>query len=342
MPITRGMILAAGLGTRLLPVSKTIPKPIVPVLNVPNVVHTIALLKRAGVHEIILNLHYLPDPIKQFLGTGEKWGVRLEYSMEPQILGTGGGVKKAERFFREEPFLLANCDFVTDIDLAPFIEAHTKRQAFATMVLIEDPARQALYSPVAASASGTLCSLRGKQNAPVVRTGIFTGLHVLSPEIFGFLRPTPCGINDLLYPALMESHPDRALALFAGPHNFWLDTGEFSTLFESTQFLLSRLESSKALRDLLAAAGHKETRPGIWVGEGTQIPRNTELVAPLVIGHHAQLGGNMVLGPHAVIGNGVVLGDKARVSQALLLDGAKPAQGAHREIVFENTSVWKK
>src|SRR5687768_14967627 len=103
----KGMVLAAGLGTRLQPITQKTPKPLVPVLNVPNILHSLYLLKRVGITEIILNLHHLPDQLEQFLGDGSRWGLKLAYSREQQLLGTGGGLKKAEKFFDGQPLVLA-------------------------------------------------------------------------------------------------------------------------------------------------------------------------------------------------------------------------------------------
>src|SRR4051812_30310051 len=107
----KGMILSAGLGTRLLPITGTLPKPLVPILNIPNVVHTLDLLKRAGIKQVVLNLHHLSKQIEEYFGDGSRWGLDVRYSFESTLLGTGGGLKKAEAFFEGEPFVLANCDF---------------------------------------------------------------------------------------------------------------------------------------------------------------------------------------------------------------------------------------
>src|SRR5262249_29522472 len=113
------MVLCAGLGTRLKPITEKIPKPLVPVLNVPNLVHTLHLLKRTGIDEIVINTYHLPQALEDYLGDGRRWKMRIHYSRESVLLGTGGGLKKAEPFFEGEPFLLANCDFITNVDLQP-------------------------------------------------------------------------------------------------------------------------------------------------------------------------------------------------------------------------------
>ena len=107
--IRRAMLLAAGLGTRLLPITEKTPKPLVPVLNVANILYGLFLLKRCGIEEVVLNLHHLPQAIEDYLKDGKPWGMHIEYSREQLLLGTGGGLKKAEAFFNKEPLVLVNC-----------------------------------------------------------------------------------------------------------------------------------------------------------------------------------------------------------------------------------------
>src|SRR5690606_23168385 len=102
---------------------------------------------------------HLPDPIERYLGTGEAWGMRLAYSREQLLLGTGGGLKKAESFFDGEPLILINCDFITNADLKGFIQKHQAARSLCSMVLWENAQAQAFYSKVGIDGEGHLCSL---------------------------------------------------------------------------------------------------------------------------------------------------------------------------------------
>ena len=117
--IQKAMILSAGLGTRLLPVTGKLPKPLVPVLNIANILFGISLLKKAGIRDVIINTHHLPDTLENFFKKNHSWGIHISFSREEILMGTGGGVKKAEPFFQGQPFVLLNCDFITNIDLTP-------------------------------------------------------------------------------------------------------------------------------------------------------------------------------------------------------------------------------
>lgn len=316
--IKKGMILCAGLGTRLLPITKKVPKPLVPVLNLANVLHIAKVMQKAGIEEIIVNTFHLAKEVESFLSQKPLRGVNFHFSREEkELLGTGGGVKKAEHFFGKEPFVLSNCDFVTNIDLSPFIETHLQRGAMATMILFEDDLRQTLYSRVGVDAHSNLCSLPKCKTLSPVRGGIFTGLHILSPEIFGYLEEKPSGINDVLYPALMKEHPKKVFGEFANDF-YWYDTGDFGSFILATKKLLDQ--------ESIAAP---------------QVPTSTKIVPPVLIGEGCKIGDNVQLGPHVVIGKACTIGKNAQISSSVILDGAHVAENAILTDVmhWENQSI---
>ena len=139
-PPVRAMVLAAGLGTRLRPLTNAIPKPLVPIANRPLLEYTFALLAGAGVREAIVNTHHLPDIFEAGLRDLDASGLTLHLSRERRILGTAGGLKKAESFLGAGTFLLLNGDFLVDIDLRQVLDFHEKQGAAATMVLMPDEA----------------------------------------------------------------------------------------------------------------------------------------------------------------------------------------------------------
>ncbi|HEY6085824.1 MAG TPA: nucleotidyltransferase family protein, partial [Nitrospira sp.] len=135
----KAMILAAGLGTRLRPLTNTMPKPLLPVAGTPLIVWNLLLLKRHGFRDVIVNLHHLGPMIEQAVGNGAKYGLRIWYSQEPVILGTGGGIKQAEPNFSGEPVLILNGDTLVEIDLEALCAFHEQHRAMATLVLRCDP-----------------------------------------------------------------------------------------------------------------------------------------------------------------------------------------------------------
>ncbi len=333
------MILAAGLGTRLHPITQTIPKPLVPVLNVPNVLHSLALMKRAGAEDVILNLHHLPAELEKFLGDGSKWKMQIAYTHESQLLGTGGGLKKAEWFLGKEPFILANCDFVCDFDLRNSIERHFRHKALGTLVLLDDPKRQHLYSKVGVTPTGHLCQVPKKKTETPSRTGIFTGIHFLDPQAFHHLDEKPCGINDVLYPQWMEKDPSRVFGDFA--QGSWYDTGDFPAFFQSSMSLLGELATSPTLRNVLQEyAGYEEKTPGIWAPEEISLPKGVHFVGPVVLGRNCHFDGDATIGPYCVLGDGSEVGRGVRLSRCVGIENPQLLKTAEGFLQFKNSILF--
>ena len=139
-PAPRAMVLAAGLGTRLRPLTHEIPKPLIPIANKPLLEFTFALLAVAGIREAIVNTHHLRDTFEAGLRSLDASGLALHVSREQRLLGTAGGLKKAESFLDAGTFLLLNGDFLVDLDLRQVLDFHEKQGAAATMVLMPDAA----------------------------------------------------------------------------------------------------------------------------------------------------------------------------------------------------------
>ncbi len=187
----KAMILAAGLGTRLRPLTNTIPKPLLPVAGRPLIIWNLLLLKRHGITDVIINLHHLGHLIEQELGSGTTLGMRLTYSHEPVILGTGGGIKQAEAFFDRQPVLIMNADTLLELDLGELIRAHQARQPLATLVLRADPEAEA-WGPVEVDARQRVLRInkQGVAGTPAAATYMFAGVHMLDPCV---LADVPIG-----------------------------------------------------------------------------------------------------------------------------------------------------
>ncbi|MDE3018926.1 MAG: nucleotidyltransferase family protein [Nitrospirota bacterium] len=219
----KAMILAAGLGTRLRPLTETQPKPLLPVAGTPLIVWNLLLLRRHGVTEVLINLHHLGPMIEQTLGDGRRYGLTLTYSHEPAILGTGGGIKQAEPFFEGHPFLVLNGDTLLELDLGALMQAHRERGALATMVLREDPDVER-WGPVVVDRTGRILSINGlgRMEGGAAQRLMFAGVHVMHPRL---LREVPAGressIIDAYVRAITEGEPVYGYRM-AG---YWSDVG---------------------------------------------------------------------------------------------------------------------
>ncbi|HEX3670175.1 MAG TPA: NDP-sugar synthase [Candidatus Cybelea sp.] len=218
------MILAGGLSTRLYPLTKLVPKPLVPVAGVPNAAHLLHYLKAYGFNEIAINTHYLADSIVSTLGDGSQFGVKLHYSYEPELLGSAGGVKKIEDFFDDEPFLVIGCDEVTDMRLDRLFDFHRDRGAIATIGLVEcDEVDQ--YGVVVLDERGKIV---GFQEKPAKGTELSklanTGVYAFSPAIFEHIPANEFyDFGNQVFPALQKAA--EPFYGFEARGAYWADIG---------------------------------------------------------------------------------------------------------------------
>lgn len=222
----KAMILAAGLGTRLRPLTNSVPKPLLPVGGTPLIVWNLLMLRAHGIRQVMINLHYLGDLIQEALGDGAEWDMEITYSPEPNILGTGGGLKAATPFFEGQPFLVINGDTLIDVNVQALIDFHRQRQGVATLVLRDDPDVDR-WGVVECDQHQRILRItgRGVQSSlidlPVTRR-MFAGVHILDP---GLLRDEPEGVSF----SIINTYT-RALAhgscLFGFIHpGYWSDVG---------------------------------------------------------------------------------------------------------------------
>ncbi len=185
----KGMILAAGYGERLWPLTADRTKPAIPVLGKPLVGYVATYLGRFGIKDIVVNLHHRPDSVRAALGDGGLFGVNLEYVHEPQILGTSGALDNAREMLEGETLVVVNGKIITDIDLQDAIEEHQKRDALATLILMENKRRERFS--VVNTADGLITGFGGMPTNDMVNTEppplMFTGIQILAPRIFDYI-----------------------------------------------------------------------------------------------------------------------------------------------------------
>src|SRR4051812_48042000 len=129
----KAMILAGGMSTRLYPLTRSVPKPLVPVAGEPITAQILRYLHSFGITDVAINLHYHADQIRERFGDGSEFGIRLQYLYEEKLLGSAGAVKQMENFFRDDDFVVIGCDDLTDLDLSRVYRFHKERKALATI-----------------------------------------------------------------------------------------------------------------------------------------------------------------------------------------------------------------
>ena len=207
--IRRAMILAAGRGTRLAPLTDTVPKPLVSVAGRPFLEHILQFLRAGGIEQVVLNLHHLGQRIADHLGDGSRFGVTVRYSWEDPILDTGGGIKHAEPLLRGEPFVVVNGDSLLEVRLRDLLAWHEARQGIVTMAVRPDP-DAARYGLVEVDQDDRVRRVTGQPpadaGAPPLRGFMFPGLHVFEPTIFDWMASEGVySVTRVTYPALIAA-----------------------------------------------------------------------------------------------------------------------------------------
>ena len=186
----KAMVLAAGQGTRLRPVTDTQPKALVPVAGRPMIEYCLLLLRYYGIRDIVINLHHHGEQIENRLADGRRLGLQISYSVEPELLDTGGGLLKAKPFLQEDTFIVINTDVLIDLHLDQLLEFHHKQQAAATLVLRPDTNADQ-YGSMDIDERGRICrfldTIIPVQSAGPMRKLMFTGVQVLEPKIFDYM-----------------------------------------------------------------------------------------------------------------------------------------------------------
>ncbi len=228
----KAMIFAAGLGTRLRPLTENRPKALIEVAGMPLLEFSIRRLKLFGFREILVNIHHHGEQILDFLNQHNNFGIRIEVSDERELLlDTGGGLKKATWFFQDAPFLVYNADILSDLDLAKLYETHLGSDRLATLAVQHRSSSRAFLF----DETGALCGWQNTATGEVKRSRpaesampwSFSGIHVLSPEIFAFMPTTESVFS--IVKVYLEAAATQTITAY--PHEgIWVDVGKLSEL----------------------------------------------------------------------------------------------------------------
>ncbi len=296
----KAMILAGGLSTRLYPLTRAVPKPLVPVIGEPNAVHLIRYLKSYGFDEIAINVHYLPELILAALGDGSKFGVRLEYLHESVLLGSAGAVEQMKHFLQGAPFVVVGCDDLTDLPLDELLEFHARTRAIATIGLVERD-RVDQYGVVVTDSAGKITGFQEKPAAGTERSKrVNTGIYAFTPEIFQHI---PQGVfydfGKDVFPSLQQA--GEAFYGFDARGAYWCDIG-------------TPAEYRRATNDVLGGVfripGEAPVTSNVWISPGANVAAGAQIVGP------------------SVIGEGVRVESAARIERSIVWQGSRIGAGA--------------
>ena len=308
-------ILAAGFGTRLRPLTNRVPKPLIPVLNVPAIRYSLALLGEAGIDRAVCNVHHHAEKIRKFLSDTDDVNMTLVVSEEPTILGTGGGLKQCEHLLGDDHFLLLNSDIVADFDLGALVEHHRRSGKAGTLVLFETPFA-ATIGDVGVKGEN-IVDFRNMLGSGYRSNFIYTGAALLDPSIFRHLSAGFSSIVDTGFTGLIS---EKSLGFFIH-RGFWLDIGTPQSLWEAN--IISRhplLDRFRAMDRIGGGAGPRMIAPDVAIGRGVRLENS-------VIGSGCRIADGAVL-EQAVLLPGTVIEKNSVVSKTILFPGGElPPEG---------------
>ncbi|HKG38745.1 MAG TPA: NDP-sugar synthase [Conexibacter sp.] len=305
----KAMVLAAGLGTRLRPLTFELPKPMVPVLDRPVMAHIVDLLDRHGYEEVIANLHYFPDTIRDYFGD------RITYREEPELLGTAGGVRNCADFLDDGTFLIISGDALTDIDLDAFVARHKAAGGIGTLAVkrVENTRE---FGVVLHDADGRITGFQEKPEPAEALSDLGNcGMYLFEPEIFDYFprQPFVDWANDV-FPALLEHDVPFHIHEM---DEYWNDVGSLQELKEGT--------FDAMLGELRVELDGEEIAAGVRICDGTELTDATLIEPPVWIGRNVKIGAGVRLQGPLAIGDGAVIGENAALKDSVVLPGAEIA-----------------
>ena len=325
----KAMVMAAGLGTRLRPLTDFLPKPMMPVANRPVLHHLLNLLRRHDVTDVGINVHAYPEMIQAYFGDGANLGMAIEWSYEEELLGTAGGTKKLENFWGGETILITSGDGLHDVDVTALLGHHRRTGALATLTVkpVSDPSS---YGVVILDRDTRVRGFQEKPTRDEARSDLANcGIYVIEAELLDRIPPdTFHDFGNDVWPSLVAANEEvYAYTTMA----YWNDVGDLSELRNTI---------------LDAVLGHvrvdipgEEIAPGVWAETGCRIADSARIDGPVVLGPGVVIGEDAQVRGPAAIGADCVLGKGAAIRSAALLPGtAVPDEGLAIAGIFGDAS----
>lgn len=328
----KAVVMAGGEGTRLRPLTSNLPKPMINVANRPVMEYILLLLKRHGIEEVVVTLHFLPQLIRHYFSSGKDFGMAIKYVTEEEPLGTAGGVKNAERYL-DDTFIVISGDALTDFNLTHIIEFHKKKKALITIALkeVENPLE---FGIVITEKDGKIEKFLEKPGwGGVFSNTVNTGIYVIEPEVLNYI-PTdrPFDFSKDLFPKLLEEKKPLYGYVADG---YWCDIGDLEQYRKANfDLLLGRVKFEPAG---IKMANH------VWVGEGVSIDPKAKIDGPSLIGPHVKIEKGVRVGELSIVGHNAVLKEGAHIHRAIVADNVFIGANTvlHNCIIGRNSEIRK-
>ncbi len=338
----KAVVMAGGQGSRLRPLTINRPKPMVPLVNKPVMLHIMDLLKRHGITDVVVTLQYMADRVQDYFGDGSAMGMQINYSIEEIPLGTAGSVKNAQELL-DDTFIVISGDAVTDFDVSAIIKSHKAKKAKATLTLYRVP-NPLEYGVVIINGEGWIQEFQEKPSwGEVISDTVNTGIYVLEPNVLDYFDAgEPFDFSKDLFPILLE-RGDPLYGYVSG--GYWCDIGNIQEYMRASSDILE----GRVDLELIG----KEIAAGVWCGENVQIAPDAQLYGPIYLGEGVQIkGGVLVQGP-SVIRDYTVVDNRAHVDRTIVWRNSYIGEGVElrgaiigrqcriksRAVVFEGAVV---
>ena len=305
----RAMLLAAGLGTRLRPLTYRVSKSMIPVINKPSLFYSLNLLRKSKINETVINLYHQGSQIKDYVKDGEKFNVQVLYSEEDSLMGTAGGLKKMESYFKDT-FLVLSADGITDFNIHQAVQFHKQKAALATVVL-KKTEEKFRYGVALRNKQGKITQFMEKPSwGDALSDEINAGIYIFEPGIFSYIPAgEPYDLGHQVLPSLVK----RGEAVYGYlMDDYWIDMGNLGDYMKVHRDILKGKTGIKI--------SGREIKKGIWIGENVQISKSASLKPPVVIGNNCRIEEKVAIGKYTTLGDRVTIKKEARLEKCILWD----------------------
>lgn len=306
--MTRGIIISGGWGTRLRPLTCTLPKPLIPIVNKPVLERQILLLKSAGITDITLAVSVMADVLKNYFKDGKDLGVKIRYTDERIPMGTAGAIKLAEDHLKDDNFFMLNGDVILNFDFKQLLKAHEKSKGIGLIggKIVEDPSRYGVLI-IEEPSNKILKFLEKDEYIPpgdnYIPMPINAGVYLLEPDIFNYIEAgKKVSVERDVFPKLAL---EGGLFYYPIP-GIWKDIGKPEELLEGNiQFMEDLLQDSNSSTKNL-------------IGDKLEIEGKALFYSPVTIGDNVTIRSNCEIGPNVIIGNNVYIGENTKIKETLI------------------------
>lgn len=320
----KAMVLAAGVGSRLDPLTSMVPKPLVPITNVPVMEHIVTLLKKHGYTDLIANLHYLPEQLSAHFGDGRKFGVNIQFRREMELTGDAGGVRACKDFLNDGTFIIMMGDLLTDCDLTAIVAEHKRKGALASIAVKHVPDVEH-FGVVVTNEDGFITGFQEKPKQSEALSNLAsTGIYVFEPEIFKHMPSDGVyGFGRQLFPELVKK---GAPVLGIEFKTYWSDVGTIA------QYRQSNFDALNGLVDVEIPA-EKTERNGntAYLAHGANLDEGAELDGTILLGARSRVAKGARLLNSVVIGDDCVIEEDVVLNNVLIWSGSRVQRGARIE-----------